>query len=164
MSEVLHQCGTGSLEQSGLRSEVCDIDYKLHAIIASRKRCVIQSIQEETATNIYFPTSLVGVLNPPLPGTQLGVGYRNMDMGGMNMQPTGMPMQMTGQMTGMSMGGGMQGMGMSNQMAGGMEGHGIRAPVIWPRVSSARVSSTRVPTARLRWLSSTTTRQPPTRL
>ena len=34
-----------------------EIDYKLHNLIAGRKRAVIQSIQEETATNIYFPTS-----------------------------------------------------------------------------------------------------------
>ncbi|WWC92268.1 uncharacterized protein L201_007222 [Kwoniella dendrophila CBS 6074] len=59
-------------ELSGLHSEVCDIDYKLHNIIASRKRGVIQSIQEETATNIYYPTPLVGVLNPPQPGQQQG--------------------------------------------------------------------------------------------
>ncbi|WWD20688.1 hypothetical protein CI109_105164 [Kwoniella shandongensis] len=60
-------------ELSGLHSEVCDIDYKLHAIIGARKRGVIQSIQEETATNIYYPTPLVGVLNPPQPGQQQGI-------------------------------------------------------------------------------------------
>ncbi|KAM0754215.1 hypothetical protein T439DRAFT_285605 [Meredithblackwellia eburnea MCA 4105] len=49
-------------ELSGLHSEVCEIDYKLHNIISGRKRCVIQTIQEETATNIYFPTPLSGVL------------------------------------------------------------------------------------------------------
>ncbi|WVW80867.1 hypothetical protein I302_102857 [Kwoniella bestiolae CBS 10118] len=59
-------------ELSGLHSEVCDIDYKLHNIIASRKRGVIQSIQEETATNIYYPTPLVGVFNAPQPGQQQG--------------------------------------------------------------------------------------------
>jgi hypothetical protein len=32
----------------------------LHHIIAGRKRSVIQSIQEETATNIYFPSVLSG--------------------------------------------------------------------------------------------------------
>ncbi|ORX41050.1 hypothetical protein BD324DRAFT_647947 [Kockovaella imperatae] len=52
-------------ELSGLHAEVCDIDYKLHGIIGSRKRAAIQFIQEETATNIYLPTQLVGVLNPP---------------------------------------------------------------------------------------------------
>ncbi|GAA6013686.1 hypothetical protein JCM10207_004820 [Rhodosporidiobolus poonsookiae] len=49
-------------ELSGLHSEVCEIDYKLHNIISGRKRCVVQTIQEETATNIYFPTPLSGVL------------------------------------------------------------------------------------------------------
>ncbi|KAJ8293162.1 Meiotically up-regulated gene 60 protein [Rhodotorula toruloides] len=49
-------------ELSGLHSEVCEIDYKLHPILSGRKRCVIQTIQEETATNIYFPTPLSGVL------------------------------------------------------------------------------------------------------
>lgn len=48
--------------QSGLHSDVCEIDYKLHNIIAGRKRQVIQTIQEETATNVYFPTSLSGVI------------------------------------------------------------------------------------------------------
>jgi len=50
------------LDQSGLHSEVCEIDYKLHNIISGRKRCVVQTIQEETATNIYFPTPLSGVI------------------------------------------------------------------------------------------------------
>lgn len=107
--------------QSGLHSEVCDIDYKLHAIIGSRKRCVIQQIQEETATNIYYPTSLVGVLNTPQPGSQQGVGYRNMGMGPMSMQPTGqsMGMQMTGQgMPGMHMGGMMGNMNQPSHMGG----------------------------------------------
>ncbi|MBW0483608.1 hypothetical protein O181_023323 [Austropuccinia psidii MF-1] len=45
---------------NGLLSEVCEIDYKLHCIIAGRKRSVVQSIQEETATNIYFPSTLSG--------------------------------------------------------------------------------------------------------
>lgn len=51
-------------QQSGLHSEVCEIDHKLHAIIAGRKRSVIQSIQEETATNIYFPSPLQGLVGP----------------------------------------------------------------------------------------------------
>ncbi|GAA5915762.1 hypothetical protein JCM6882_003849 [Rhodosporidiobolus microsporus] len=49
-------------ELSGLHSEVCEIDYKLHNIVSGRKRCVVQTIQEETATNIYFPSPLSGVL------------------------------------------------------------------------------------------------------
>ncbi|TDL28741.1 hypothetical protein BD410DRAFT_712143 [Rickenella mellea] len=51
-------------EMSGLHSEVCEIDHKLHAIIAGRRRGVVQSIQEETATNIYFPSPLQGLVGP----------------------------------------------------------------------------------------------------
>ncbi|KIR69125.1 cytoplasmic protein [Cryptococcus bacillisporus CA1873] len=89
-------------EMNGLHAESCDIDYKLHNIIAGRKRNVIQQIQEETATNIYFPTPLVGVLNSPQPGSQQGIGYRHvpMNMTSVGMQPTGpMTMQMTGAMS-----------------------------------------------------------------
>lgn len=50
--------------QSGLHAESCEIDRTLHAIIAGRKRQMLQSIQEETATNVYFPSSLFGVLGP----------------------------------------------------------------------------------------------------
>ena len=92
------RCDDVADTQSGLHSEVCDIDYKLHAIIAGRKRSVIQSIQEETATNIYFPTQLVGVLNPPLPGTSQGIGYRTIPP-----QPPMPPVQMHPQMIGHSM-------------------------------------------------------------
>ncbi|KAJ7357125.1 cytoplasmic protein [Mycena albidolilacea] len=49
-------------ELSGLHAEMCEIDHKLHAIIAGRKRAVLQTIQEETATNIYFPSPLQGLL------------------------------------------------------------------------------------------------------
>lgn len=55
------ECFVGARTQSGLHSEVCEIDYKLHNIISGRKRCVVQTIQEETGTNIYFPTPLSGV-------------------------------------------------------------------------------------------------------
>ncbi|SCZ89319.1 BZ3500_MvSof-1268-A1-R1_Chr9g10367 [Microbotryum saponariae] len=54
-------------ELGGLHHEMCEIDYKLHNIIAGRRRCVIQQIQEETATNIYFPTSLSGVIGQRVP-------------------------------------------------------------------------------------------------
>lgn len=59
--------------QSGLHAEACEIDHKLHAIIAGRKRHVVQTIQEETGTNIYFPSPLQGLVGPdlgtaPLPG------------------------------------------------------------------------------------------------
>lgn len=92
--------------QSGLHSEICDIDYKLHAIIAGRKRCVIQSIQEETATNIYYPTPLVGILNRPQAGTSSHQGYRSMGNG------VGPPMSVSMQSTGMT------GMGLASQTTG----------------------------------------------
>ncbi|KAG0697160.1 cytoplasmic protein [Suillus ampliporus] len=49
-------------ELSGLHAEMCEIDQKLHAIVAGRKRHVLQSIQEETATNVYFPSPLQGLV------------------------------------------------------------------------------------------------------
>lgn len=52
------------MSQNGLHSEACELDYKLHNIIGGRKRCVIQTIQEESAANIYFPSSFSGVLAP----------------------------------------------------------------------------------------------------
>lgn len=55
-----------TLKQSGLHAEFCEIDHKLHAIIAGRKRVVLQSIQEETATNIYFPSPLQGLVGPDI--------------------------------------------------------------------------------------------------
>jgi hypothetical protein len=48
--------------QGGLHTEVCEIDQKLQAIVAGRKRHVLQSIQEETATNIYLPSPLQGLV------------------------------------------------------------------------------------------------------
>lgn len=56
-------------ELSGLHAEAIEIDRKLHAIIAGRKRHVLQSIQEETATNIYFPSPLQGLVGPDVPPT-----------------------------------------------------------------------------------------------
>ncbi|KDQ13625.1 hypothetical protein BOTBODRAFT_111266 [Botryobasidium botryosum FD-172 SS1] len=52
-------------EISGLHSEVCEIDHKLHCILAGRKRSVVHSIQEETATNVYFPNPLQPLLGGP---------------------------------------------------------------------------------------------------
>ena len=34
----------------------------LHAIVAGRKRSMLQTIQEETATNIYLPSPLQGII------------------------------------------------------------------------------------------------------
>ncbi|KAG5648158.1 hypothetical protein DXG03_006112 [Asterophora parasitica] len=62
-------------ELSGLHAELCEIDHKLHAIIAGRKRSVLQSIQEETATNIYLPSPLQGLMGPEL-GSSVG-NFRN---------------------------------------------------------------------------------------
>ncbi|KIK71273.1 hypothetical protein GYMLUDRAFT_66480 [Collybiopsis luxurians FD-317 M1] len=62
-------------ELSGLHSEMCEIEKKLHTIIVGRKRSVLQSIQEETATNIYLPSPLQGHLGPELsvsPADSLG--------------------------------------------------------------------------------------------
>ncbi|KAK0233391.1 cytoplasmic protein [Armillaria fumosa] len=59
-------------ELSGLKSEMCEIDYKLASIIAGKKRGVLQTIQEETATNIYLPSPLQGLVGPDIslsPGT-----------------------------------------------------------------------------------------------
>lgn len=53
-------------ELNGLHAEMCEIDIKLHAIIAGRKRSVLQSIQEETATNIYLPSPLQGLVGPDI--------------------------------------------------------------------------------------------------
>jgi hypothetical protein len=61
--------------QSGLHTEVCEIDQKLQAIVAGRKRHVLQSVQEETATNIYLPSPLQGLVGPDVAsGVTLGPG------------------------------------------------------------------------------------------
>ena len=43
---------------------MCEIDQKLYSIVAGRKRAVLQSIQEETATNIYYPSPLQDLVGP----------------------------------------------------------------------------------------------------
>lgn len=50
--------------QSGLHADSCEFDQKLHALTAGRKRGVLQSIMEETATNIYMPSPLQGLVGP----------------------------------------------------------------------------------------------------
>lgn len=62
--------------QSGLHSEVCEIDQKLHAIVAGRKRCTLQTIHEETGTNIYLPSPLQGLVGPD-PATSGGANLGN---------------------------------------------------------------------------------------
>ncbi|KAF9499878.1 hypothetical protein BDN71DRAFT_1410489 [Pleurotus eryngii] len=56
-------------ELSGLHAEYCEIDQKLHAIVAGKKRSMLQSIQEETGTNIYYPTPLQGLVGPDIDAT-----------------------------------------------------------------------------------------------
>ncbi|KAH8100546.1 cytoplasmic protein [Cristinia sonorae] len=51
-------------ELSGLHAESVELDHKLHPLICARKRNHLQTIQEETATNIYLPSALQGVLGP----------------------------------------------------------------------------------------------------
>ncbi|KAG9223019.1 hypothetical protein CCMSSC00406_0000292 [Pleurotus cornucopiae] len=53
-------------ELSGLHAEYCEIDQKLHAIVAGKKRSMLQSIQEETGTNIYYPSPLQGLVGPDI--------------------------------------------------------------------------------------------------
>ncbi|KAF8640963.1 hypothetical protein AX17_000609 [Amanita inopinata Kibby_2008] len=67
-------------ELSGLHAERCEVDHKLHAIIAGRKRSMLQSIQEETATNIYYPSPLQGLMGPEVASsiTSAGTNSRNM--------------------------------------------------------------------------------------
>lgn len=50
----------------------------MHPIIAGKKRHVIQTIQEETATNIYFPSPLQGVFGTDPTGTSSGGRNNNM--------------------------------------------------------------------------------------
>jgi hypothetical protein len=53
-------------ELNGLHSETIEIEHKLHPIIAGKKRATLQAIQEETATNIYLPSPLQGLVGPDL--------------------------------------------------------------------------------------------------
>ncbi|PFH50739.1 hypothetical protein AMATHDRAFT_60568 [Amanita thiersii Skay4041] len=66
-------------ELSGLHAERCEIDHKVHAIIAGRKRVMLQTIQEETATNIYYPSPLQGLMGPEVTTsiTSTGANSRN---------------------------------------------------------------------------------------
>jgi hypothetical protein len=54
------RCG----KQSGLHAEPFELDRKLLPTIAGRKRQTLQQIQEETNTNIYFPSPLQGLVGP----------------------------------------------------------------------------------------------------
>jgi hypothetical protein len=62
--------------QNGLHADFCEIDQKLQAIVAGRKRGVLQTIQEETATNIYFPSPLRGLVGPDVGSPSSGSPVR----------------------------------------------------------------------------------------
>ncbi|VDB84505.1 unnamed protein product [Peniophora sp. CBMAI 1063] len=64
-------------EMSGLHADFCEIDQKLQAIVAGRKRNVLQTIQEETGTNIYLPSPLQGLVGPDATGASTALGGTN---------------------------------------------------------------------------------------
>jgi hypothetical protein len=45
----------------GLHAESFDVDAKLLSVLAGRKRAGLQGVQEETGTNIYYPSFLNGL-------------------------------------------------------------------------------------------------------
>ncbi|KAL1916300.1 uncharacterized protein VTP21DRAFT_5917 [Calcarisporiella thermophila] len=48
-------------ELQNLKVDQVDIDLKLHNLICGRKRCHLETIMQETATNIYFPSPLTSL-------------------------------------------------------------------------------------------------------
>ena len=46
---------------NGLHAESFEIDIKLLSVLAGRKRAGLQTVQEETATNVYYPSLLNGL-------------------------------------------------------------------------------------------------------
>lgn len=50
-------------ELAGLASDFIEIDQVLHGIIAGRKRTALRGIREQTSTNIYFPSPMLGLTN-----------------------------------------------------------------------------------------------------
>lgn len=51
-------------ELAGLRTDTINIPARLHNLVCGRKRCYIQSIMEETSTNIYLPSAFSNVNHP----------------------------------------------------------------------------------------------------
>jgi len=49
--------------KAGLASDWVEIDQVLHNIIAGRKRTALRGIREQTSTNIYFPSPMLGITN-----------------------------------------------------------------------------------------------------
>ena len=50
-------------KKAGLASDFIEIDQILHGIIAGRKRTAVRGIREQTGTNIYFPSPMLGLTN-----------------------------------------------------------------------------------------------------
>ena len=50
-------------KKAGLASDFVEIDQVLHGIIAGRKRTALRGIREQTGTNIYFPSPMLGLTN-----------------------------------------------------------------------------------------------------
>lgn len=46
-----------------MSSDYIEIDQVLHNIIAGRKRGALRGIREQTSTNIYFPSPMLGLTN-----------------------------------------------------------------------------------------------------
>jgi hypothetical protein len=46
---------------TGLHAESFEVDVKLLSVLAARKRAALQTIQEETTTNVYYPSFLNGL-------------------------------------------------------------------------------------------------------
>lgn len=46
---------------TGLHAESFEVDVKLLSVLAGRKRTALQTIQEETTTNVYYPSFLNGL-------------------------------------------------------------------------------------------------------
>ncbi|KAI9284365.1 hypothetical protein BC943DRAFT_381309 [Umbelopsis sp. AD052] len=53
-------------ELAGLRTDTIDIPARLHNLVCGRKRCYLQSIMEETSTNIYLPSAFTNVNHPEM--------------------------------------------------------------------------------------------------
>lgn len=47
-----------------MRTDTINIPARLHNLVCGRKRCYIQSIMEETSTNIYLPSAFSNVNHP----------------------------------------------------------------------------------------------------
>lgn len=54
------------LSQGGLHADSVEIEHSAHAVVAGRKRSVLQTIMEETATNIYMSSTLQGLVGPEI--------------------------------------------------------------------------------------------------